>query len=169
SLCPCVPARILLLRARGYFFHLSLFWSLVSLRRAEGKCLPAANTAAKTTGEGDARMKLVRFEAAGHKALGAVTRNGDDIVDLARALTLSGATEAATRIPASMAAFLARGEAGLAAAARALEHPPAEAILPQTDVRLLAPVGDPPKILCIGQNYRDHCEEQNQPIPDRAI
>jgi len=23
--------------------------------------------------------------------------------------------------------------------------------------------------LCIGQNYKDHCEEQNQPLPERAI
>ena len=47
--------------------------------------------------------------------------------------------------------------------------PGSELKLPLDQVKLLAPVGDPGKIMCIGQNYRDHCEEQNQPIPERAI
>ncbi len=33
------------------------------------------------------------------------------------------------------------------------------------DVRLLAPVPDPEKIICLGLNYRDHAEESGQPIP----
>ena len=41
--------------------------------------------------------------------------------------------------------------------------------MPLENVRLLSPIADPPKIMCIGQNYRDHCLEQNQPIPERAI
>jgi acylpyruvate hydrolase len=36
-------------------------------------------------------------------------------------------------------------------------------------VRLLAPVGRPQKIVCVGQNFRDHCEEQNQPLPASPI
>ena len=34
------------------------------------------------------------------------------------------------------------------------------------DVRLLAPVPDPEKIICMGLNYRDHAEEANQEIPE---
>ena len=38
--------------------------------------------------------------------------------------------------------------------------------LARRDVRLLAPVPDPEKIICMGLNYRDHAEEANQEIPD---
>jgi len=34
-----------------------------------------------------------------------------------------------------------------------------------TDVRLLAPVPDPEKIICLGLNYRDHAAESGQEIP----
>lgn len=37
------------------------------------------------------------------------------------------------------------------------------------DVKLLAPVSNPQKILCIGLNYRGHCEEQNKPVPKEPM
>jgi 2-keto-4-pentenoate hydratase/2-oxohepta-3-ene-1,7-dioic acid hydratase in catechol pathway len=37
------------------------------------------------------------------------------------------------------------------------------------DVRLLPPVPDPDKILCIGLNYRDHAEETRLPAPPAPI
>ncbi|MEM3696634.1 MAG: fumarylacetoacetate hydrolase family protein, partial [Candidatus Bathyarchaeia archaeon] len=37
------------------------------------------------------------------------------------------------------------------------------------EVTLLAPVAFPPKIICLGLNYRDHAAEQNVPIPDEPI
>ncbi|XP_055598199.1 fumarylacetoacetate hydrolase domain-containing protein 2-like [Uranotaenia lowii] len=37
------------------------------------------------------------------------------------------------------------------------------------DVNLLAPVTNPQKILCVGLNYRGHCEEQNKPIPKEPM
>jgi 2-keto-4-pentenoate hydratase/2-oxohepta-3-ene-1,7-dioic acid hydratase in catechol pathway len=36
-------------------------------------------------------------------------------------------------------------------------------------VHLLAPIPDPSKIICIGLNYLDHCEEQNKPRPERPM
>lgn len=36
-------------------------------------------------------------------------------------------------------------------------------------VRLLAPVPRPEKVICVGQNYRDHCAEQGVPIPELPI
>jgi len=104
-------------------------------------------------------MKLVRFEHEGKIGIGAVTDNDSTVVDL-RALLYQGS---------SMSAFLARGAGVLDEARKAVANTQAQFRFPFSDVRLLAPVGDPNKILCIGQNYRDHCEEQNQPIPDRAI
>lgn len=37
------------------------------------------------------------------------------------------------------------------------------------EVTLLAPIAFPPKIVCLGLNYRDHAAEQNAPIPDEPI
>ena len=110
-------------------------------------------------------MKLVRFQAGGRSALGALIEAEQMVVDLAAAAGGDGQA----RFPQSMAAFLARGAEGLADAAAVLLNASANATLFLARVRLLAPVGDPGKILCIGQNYRDHCEEQNQPLPERAI
>ena len=31
---------------------------------------------------------------------------------------------------------------------------------------IVAPIGDPDKILCVGMNYREHCIEQDVPIPE---
>ncbi len=36
-------------------------------------------------------------------------------------------------------------------------------------IRLRAPVPQPGKLVCIGLNYRDHCVEQNIPVPERPI
>jgi len=35
--------------------------------------------------------------------------------------------------------------------------------------RLLAPVPDPQKIICIGLNYRDHAEESGMPVPPEPV
>jgi len=37
------------------------------------------------------------------------------------------------------------------------------------EIRLGSPVARPSKIICIGLNYVDHCEETNAPIPDEPI
>ena len=106
-------------------------------------------------------MKLVRFEHHGHAHIG-VLEGEDKIVSLKAVMSEQGGG-------ASMSAFLAMGTKGIEAAKRAVADTHAEARLSLDAVKLLAPVGDPGKIMCIGQNYRDHCEEQNQPIPERAI
>jgi acylpyruvate hydrolase len=41
--------------------------------------------------------------------------------------------------------------------------------LPLDGVRLLAPVPDPQKIICLGLNYVDHAEESHQPIPESPM
>ena len=106
-------------------------------------------------------MRLVRFNEG---RLGAATSDGA-VIDLAAAAGSHGSE----RFPRSMAAFLARGPEGLADAVRTSAAASTAAIVAPGAAKLLAPVGDPPKIICIGQNYRDHCAEQNQPIPERAI
>ncbi len=41
--------------------------------------------------------------------------------------------------------------------------------LPGKDIQFLPPVKRPSKILCIGLNYRDHCEEQGKEVPKKPI
>ncbi len=108
-------------------------------------------------------MKLVRFVAGGKAVIGAVSADGASVVDLAAASGDAG------HFPASMSAFLARGAEGLADATAVVATASGDSVHGLANVTLLAPVGDPGKIMCIGQNYRDHCEEQNQPIPEKAI
>lgn len=40
---------------------------------------------------------------------------------------------------------------------------------PLDDVELLAPVPDPEKVVCVGQNYIDHCREQNVEPPKSPV
>jgi len=56
------------------------------------------------------------------------------------------------------------GEEALAAARRRLESVPASAATPLAEVQLLAPIPRPPKIICIGLNYRDHAAETGKTV-----
>jgi len=41
--------------------------------------------------------------------------------------------------------------------------------LPLENVTLLPPVNGSDKVICVGMNYKDHCEEQNVPVPAEPI
>ena len=43
------------------------------------------------------------------------------------------------------------------------------AVLDVEQVRLVAPVPRPRKVLCIGLNYRDHAKETGKPLPERPL
>lgn len=47
--------------------------------------------------------------------------------------------------------------------------PNAELAVPLASARLLAPLPNPEKVVCIGLNYLDHCEEQNRPRPSHPM
>ncbi len=65
----------------------------------------------------------------------------------------------------SMLAVLAGGPEGRARIDKFVYSPPAEAVFPLSAVQLLAPVPRPPKVICVGLNYRDHAVEARQEIP----
>jgi 2-keto-4-pentenoate hydratase/2-oxohepta-3-ene-1,7-dioic acid hydratase in catechol pathway len=118
-------------------------------------------------------MRLVSYRAAEGVRIGAVL--GAELVDLRGALSaaLAEAGEAniaEAAIPADMTAFLARGEAGMAAAARALAFAarPGQATLraPLDPAALLAPVPRPGKVLGVGRNYGDHAKEVGGPVQE---
>lgn len=61
---------------------------------------------------------------------------------------------------------IAGGAGALDAVQRWEGSPPGRDDLDAADVRLLAPVLRPPKIICVGLNYRDHAEESKLAIPE---
>jgi 2-keto-4-pentenoate hydratase/2-oxohepta-3-ene-1,7-dioic acid hydratase in catechol pathway len=68
----------------------------------------------------------------------------------------------------SVRALLEGGRAALDAAARTGQR--ADAVRHARErVRLLAPIPDPPKIVCVGLNYRDHAAESGAPIPKEPV
>ena len=89
----------------------------------------------------------------------AAVRQGEEYIDLH-----------ATRpdLPFSVKELLAAGAAMLRIAAEAVARPDAVRH-PAAAVKLLAPIPDPPKVICIGLNYRDHATESGAPIPKEPV
>ena len=132
-------------------------------------------------------MKLVTFERHGKHSIGALVEN--QIVVFSAAFDAhrrsQGAASASARseLPNDMLEFLAAGEAAMESArlavlfvqtqssqGRAPTGPGGEPlVLPLEEVRLLAPILHPGKILCIGLNYRDHAAEINMKVPERPL
>lgn len=131
-------------------------------------------------------MKLIRFRSRSEDRIGIIV--AEQVVDPAAALAAAIASdgvsetqavvEASKHIPGSMREFLVSGPDGrrwLHEALEFVEDRP-DAIVgghsvcqPLASTQLLAPIDDPQKVICIGQNYKDHCDEQNQPYPARVI
>ena len=121
-------------------------------------------------------MKLLTFAKDGQIRLGA--RVGDLIVDLnasyAHLLAQKGSKnaqeEADAALPDDMRSFLEGGEEALKSAWEVEEWVlekggEGAATFAPDEVRLKAPILNPHKIICIGLNYRDHCDEYNIPLP----
>ena len=71
-------------------------------------------------------------------------------------------------LPASVRQILEGGPAMLQAAKEAAGRPGAVRI-PAAGVKLLPPIPDPPKIICMGLNYRDHAAETGAKIPSEPV
>jgi acylpyruvate hydrolase len=99
-------------------------------------------------------LRLCTFRTDGEATLGAEGPGG--IVDL-------HAVDAT--LPATLIELLALGDAGLDRARRALAAARAEHVRPREGVRLLPPIPNPSKIVCIGLNYRDHAAEVKMELP----
>ena len=72
------------------------------------------------------------------------------------------------KLPASVRGLLEAGPAALQAAAAAAKSSTAVKY-PAAQVKVLAPIPDPHKIICLGLNYRDHAAESGAPIPKEPI
>jgi 2-keto-4-pentenoate hydratase/2-oxohepta-3-ene-1,7-dioic acid hydratase in catechol pathway len=97
-------------------------------------------------------MKFVTFQGASVRAEAGVLA-GDRVVSLAGA----GFDD--------MLSVLASGPQGRAKIENFVQNPPADSTTPLSSVQLLAPVPRPPKLICVGLNYRDHAAEARQEVP----
>ncbi len=106
-------------------------------------------------------MKLVQFRREGRPALGIQTEGG--IVDAAAEAARRGGTA-----PADMAAALSLG---LSECRRLLEPLTQEpvCVFQAEAVKLALVVSDPPRILCIGLNYRRHAQECGLALPPAPV
>ncbi len=102
-------------------------------------------------------MKFVTFQGA--NAGGKAVRTEAGVVAGDRVVGL-----AAAGFP-DMLAVLASGPEGRAKIDSFVQNPPVESIFPPNSVKLLAPVPRPPKLICVGLNYRDHAAETRAEIP----
>ncbi len=100
-------------------------------------------------------MKLVTFEHAGKQFIGALTT--DRVANLSQA-----------DFPATMREFIESGADQWQLAEDAVNAGSCP-MLPLKSVKLLAPVGDPQKVVAIGLNYRDHAQEQGVALPKAPL
>jgi len=103
-------------------------------------------------------MRLVQFAEGGHSRVGVEVKKDGDIIDL-HAMHPAIAT--------NMKTFLEGGASNLSVAQKALES--GEHVLSRGSVDILSPVTEPQKVICVGMNYVDHCEEQNVAIPLKPL
>ncbi len=119
-------------------------------------------------------MKLIRFLQDGRARLGAVA--GDYVIETEEAMRRFAPSSRRDAHPviSDMADYLAAGEEGRAALHEAVRQASqrtgldGNGVYPLGMIRPIPPV-NPGKIICAGLNYRDHCVEQNIPVPDRLI
>ncbi len=101
-------------------------------------------------------MRLVTFDKGGRPVSG--VRKDDNIVDL---------SIAAPDLPGDWPAIFAAD--ALDRVAEAVAGAGSEALVPAAEATLMVPIPRPPKILCIGLNYRHHAIETGMAIPDYPI
>lgn len=103
-------------------------------------------------------MRLVQFLKNNMQRVGVEIKQNGDIIDL---------TKFCPAIANDMVTFLKSGEEGLNAAKKAVAT--GEPVTARQEVQILSPITNPEKLLCIGMNYKDHCEEIGAPIPQTPL
>ncbi len=111
-------------------------------------------------------MKLLSFDHRGRLGFGH-RLDDESVFDLGRALDTRRGHDDRGQIER----LLARGPEGLAEADDLIAGSQNEASLrlPRAELRILAPIPRPGKVLAVGLNYRDHCEEQGKTPPERPM
>jgi len=117
--------------------------------------------------EEEKALRLVRYLHSNVESYGLLTTE-EEIIDLP---ALSGIMK--RPLPSSLLGLVSLGMEGTSAVESLMcvltEDERKEAAIPMKNVSLLTPLASPPKIICLGLNYRDHAEEQGARIPDEPI
>lgn len=100
-------------------------------------------------------MRLVTYQSPAGPRVAAIRDGG--LVDL---------HAAEPRLPASMKELLALGGAGLELAATAARR---GSLVDLATAKLLPPVPDPEKVICVGLNYADHARESGVAPPEEPV
>lgn len=126
-------------------------------------------------------MRLVTFQKDGQQKIGAVI--DEKVVDLKQSYQLYLSQQGVTRskqiadslLPNNMVEFLEGSEVSKTAANEAIQFALKNTesfdglLYDLTGVELKAPVTKPGKILCVGQNYREHILEMKRAIPEFPV
>ncbi|MGB9714507.1 MAG: fumarylacetoacetate hydrolase family protein [Candidatus Bathyarchaeales archaeon] len=110
-------------------------------------------------------MKLARYCLGGRTSYGALAK--DSVVCLP-----SLARKLGEKLPRRIEEFIALGDKGIEVAEKLLRKATedyADVSVPLENVRLLAPIASPPKIICLGFNYREHAEEGEAALPEEPV
>ncbi len=112
-------------------------------------------------------MKLFRYLHSRGESY-AVQINDNQFIDLP---ALSKASEQPQ--PSTFDDLISSGKEAVKAIEHLISNSPEiwrkKATIEKDRVRLLAPVASPPKIICLGLNYRDHAAEQDKQPPEEPI
>jgi len=114
-------------------------------------------------------LKVVRYIHGGNESYGIL--RSSEILNLPRLATLGGFS-----VPASIDGLISLGSEGedqlgkiIGALLRLSDDKKEEVTVGRSEVVLRAPVTAPPKIVCLGLNYRDHAEEGGAKVPDEPV
>ncbi|MCW4009229.1 MAG: fumarylacetoacetate hydrolase family protein [Candidatus Bathyarchaeota archaeon] len=111
-------------------------------------------------------MKLARYTYKNEESFGILKEQ--TVIALPK---LAAALNA--KLPTTVEEFVALGQDAQVTVKRLLdtadEEVVGEASVPLGQLRLLAPVASPPKILCLGWNYVDHTAETKTPLPEEPV
>ncbi len=111
-------------------------------------------------------MRLVRYLYSGVESYGLLIDG--EIISLP---TLASALE--TSLPSTIEEFIGLGEEGMRTVEQLMLDPTKteerKVTIKIGDATFLAPVFSPPKIICLGLNYRDHAEESGADTPNEPI
>ncbi|XP_078312467.1 oxaloacetate tautomerase fahd2, mitochondrial-like [Crassostrea virginica] len=108
-------------------------------------------------------MRFVQFTRDGDQKLGLEIGDGKDLVDL---------NTWNSEIPTNLRSFVEGGDENLKIVRSLLDNNRKDIqnyTVPRDSVKIQAPITNPEKIVCIGMNYRDHCLEQNAPVPEEPV
>ena len=72
-------------------------------------------------------------------------------------------------ISTDMLGLLKAGQGRMEEARRLIDEAPSKSLIPLSECELLSPITGAGKVICIGMNYREHCIEQNFPIPKEPV